>query len=163
MRENIENACYVNHLVAEHRRVHKMLKQTRAAIVRSVQPDNRPSFTNIAAVLNKLRQELSAHFREEEEGGCLEEAVTLCPSLTVEEHRIKAEHSEILAELDGLIGECEREQPTVQNQHAIQVRFDGWYQRLLAHEAAENRLVSQAFGTVANGEDKEDTPLIYEV
>ena len=66
MREDLVNCCYVNHLVAEHRRVHAMLKQVRAEIVRSVQPDNRPTFEGTGAILRRLREELAAHFREEQ-------------------------------------------------------------------------------------------------
>src|SRR5262245_4183309 len=102
MRDDHENRCYINHLVAEHRRVHTMLKQTRAAIVRSVQPDNRPTFVDIVRVLERLRGELAAHFKEEENGGCLDEAVSRCPSLSGEEHRIEGEHGEILTEIERL-------------------------------------------------------------
>ncbi|HEY2415434.1 MAG TPA: hemerythrin domain-containing protein [Pirellulaceae bacterium] len=168
MRDFQENRCYVDHLVAEHSRVHKMLKQTRAAIVRSVQPesvrpDKRPTFAGIGAALRRLKAELAAHFREEESGGCLDEAVSLCPSLSGDEHRIEGEHAEILAGIDGLIGNCQQLPATPQNQHAIQQTFDELYQRLLTHETAENQLMSQAFGTVANGADNAQPALIHDV
>lgn len=155
MYENCECRCYVDHLIAEHRRLHKLLRQMRAAIVRSVQIDSDPSFDELLQILARLRDELEQHFAQEAAGGCLEEAVSRCPRLAPEAQRIEAEHPQILTDLDRLINEAQTLQPTAQNQVAIQREFDSLYQRLRAHEKAENNVLAQGFGVAVNGEENE--------
>jgi len=163
MRDDEESRCYVDHLVAEHRRLHAMLREMRAAIVGSIEPDGDPSFAKVAQVLGKLHGELEHHFAEEEKGGCLDEAVSRCPRLSPEARAIKAEHPEILAEIDRLIEQAAKLQPDHQNQFMIQQAFDRLYQRLCAHEAAENQLLAQGLGTSVNGDGNGRPTLIYDV
>lgn len=163
MRADDEGRCYINHIVAEHKRLHSMLRQMRHAICHSVQPDENPSFARIAEVLARLREELTHHFAEEEAGGCLDEAVSRCPSLSAEAKRIEAEHADILAQLDRLAEQAGSLPPTPQNQVAIQRAFDQLYRLLHQHEAAENRLLAEGFGIAANGEDADYTALIHDV
>lgn len=68
---------YVNHLLAEHRRVHAMLHRARLAIVHGGGPDHDASVADLVLVLRQIRAELAAHFAEEEAGGCLDEAEPL--------------------------------------------------------------------------------------
>lgn len=163
MRTDDECRCYINHIVAQHRRLHAMLREMRDAIVGSVQPDETPSFGRIVRVLVKLREELEQHFAQEEGGGCLDEAVSRCPSLSSEVKRIEAEHPKILAQLDGLIHQAQSLLPTPQNQLALQRAFDQLCRDLQQHETAENRLLAQGFGIQPNGDVTEFTPLIHDV
>jgi hemerythrin len=163
MKNDDECRSYINHIVAQHRRLHTMLRQTRGAITDSVQPDETPSFGRIIRVLAKLRDELEHHFAQEEGGGCLDEAVSLCPSLSSEVKQIEAEHPQILAQLDNLRHEAQYLSPTPQNQIALQRAFDQLYRQLHQHEAAENRLLAQGFGLQPNGDDADYTPLIHDV
>lgn len=163
MRTDDQCLCYVNHIVAQHRRLHFMLRQMRHAIVESVQPDETPSFAAIVRILTQLREELERHFAEEEAGGCLDEAVSRCPSLSAEAKQIEAEHQEILAQIDRLTEQAGTLPPTPQNQFAIQQAFDQLYRRLQKHEAAENRLLAQGFGVQVNGDEADCTALIHDV
>jgi hypothetical protein len=125
----------------------------RSAIVASVQPDETPSFGEIVRILQRLRRELTQHFAEEEGGGCLDEAVSRCPSLSVEYQSIQAEHPQILAQIDALIEQARTSPPTPQNQVAIQGHFARLYKRVQAHEAAENRLLAAGFGRPVTDEE----------
>ena len=147
MRDYNECRCYVDHLVAEHRRLHRIFQHMRAAIVSSVHPGITPSFAEVARMLGKLRDELELHFTDEEEGGCLDEAVPRCPQLAAELKRIEAEHPELLAEVNRLIDQVSRLQPTDQHQLALRKAFDRLYLRLRSHEQAENQLLAEGFGT----------------
>jgi len=131
----------------------------RAAIVSSVQPDVAPSFAEVARILGRLHDELELHFTEEDEGGCLDEAVSRCPWLAPEVKRIEAEHPEILAEVNRLIDEANHLQPTVQHQVAMQQSFDRLYQRIRTHEKAENQLFAQGFGTNVNSVENDQSAL----
>ena len=163
MRDDNDCRTFVNHIAAEHRRLHTMLRQMRSAIIESVQPDETPSFAVIAGILARLRQELKEHFAEEEAGGCLDEAVSRCPGLSAEAKRIEAEHPEILGLIDRLSEQAGSSPPTPQNQLAMQRAFDQLYEQLRAHEAAENKLLAQGFGIQANGDDADYTALIHDV
>lgn len=163
MRDDNESRSYVDHLLAEHRRLHQMLRQMRAAILGSVQPDAAPSFAEVARVLARLHDELEHHFAQEEGGGCLDEAVSLCPRLAAEAKRIEAEHPAIMAEVTRLIDLAKTLQPTARNQMTIQHGFDRLYQWLRSHEKAENELLAQGFGMAVNGDESEQAPLILDV
>jgi hypothetical protein len=152
MRDDQECLAYINHLMAEHRRLNGMLRQMQRAIVESVQPDEAPSFAETGRILARLRQELRQHFAEEDAGGCMDEAVSCCPSLSGDAKKVEAEHPEILAELDALIEKAAALPATVQNQVALQRQFDALRRKLHAHEAAENRILAQGFGRPVNGD-----------
>jgi iron-sulfur cluster repair protein YtfE (RIC family) len=163
VRTDDECHSYINHIVAQHRRLNAMLRQMRNAILESVQPDEKPSFTVIARILGQLREELEHHFAQEEAGGCLDEAVSRCPALSGEVKRIEAEHPEILAKLDNLMHQARSLSPTPQSQVALQQAFDQLHRQLQKHEAAENRLLAQGFGVQPNGGDANYTPLIHDM
>src|SRR6476620_10387949 len=96
MRDYNECQCYVEHLIAEHRRLHRMLRLAQAAIVASGCPDRDATCTDIVRVLRQVREELQHHFAQEESGGCLDEAVSRCPGLSAEVKRIELEHPQLL-------------------------------------------------------------------
>jgi len=152
------NECrpYIDHLLAEHRRLHAMLLQARSAISEGGSPDRADdSFADVVRVLRNVRQELQHHFAEEEAGGCLEQAVSHCPRLSAELRRIEAEHPEMLNEIDRLIAQALDGEQTVENRLALENEFDDLCRQLHAHEAAENNLLRQGFGANVNG-DEED-------
>jgi hemerythrin len=146
-----ECRVYVDHLLAEHRRLHRMLREARIA-VRAGDPGEK-SIDHIVQVLRNVRQELQQHFAEEEAGGCLEEAVSFCPRLSGELRRIEAEHPEMLNEIDRLIAQALDSEPTVDSRLALENAFDELCHQLHAHEAAENELLRQGFGTNVNGHE----------
>src|SRR5690349_5290104 len=105
MRAYDECHCYVNHLIAEHRRLHRMLRLARNAICPPGSSESVPG-TDIVKLLGEVRAELEHHFAEEEGGdGCLEEAVSRCPSLSDDARRIESEHPRLLEDIDRLIAQ----------------------------------------------------------
>src|SRR5262245_37229875 len=105
MREH-ECCSYVEHLIAEHRRIHRMLRLAHHTIIgaQGSQQDAPPAV--VVRVLQQVREELEHHFAQEESGGCLHEAVSRCPPLSAEAHRIEAEHRELLQDVDRLIAQA---------------------------------------------------------
>jgi iron-sulfur cluster repair protein YtfE (RIC family) len=163
MRDDPDCRCYVNHLIAEHRRLHSLLRQLRVAIAHSVGPDEQPSFAGMQRALARLREELEQHFAQEESGGCLDEAVSRCPRLAGEATRIEAEHPQILAEIDRLIAQTQTLPPTHPNQLAAQREFDRLCEQLREHERAENTLLAQGFGVNVNSDESGHTALTMDV
>lgn len=153
MRDFRECQPYVDHLLAEHRRLHRMIQQAHAAIVHSGGPDHDASVDDIVRVLRLMREELAHHFVEEEAGGCMDEAVSMCPQLSSEVKRLEAEHAEILAAIDAIIAQALDLDQSIQKRVAFEHAFDDLCKQLHAHEAAENAVLRQGFGTNLNGED----------
>jgi len=119
MRDYNECQAYINHLLAEHRRLHTLLRLASAAINQSGDPHRDASPVDMAKILRHAREELQHHFAEEEGGGCLNEAVSRCPSLSPEAKRIEAEHPGLLYEIDRLITLAEGGAQTVESQVAV--------------------------------------------
>jgi hypothetical protein len=163
MRDYEECRPYIDHLLAEHRRLHRLIQQTRDMIVQSGGPDGDSSYADVAKVLRNLRSELEQHFAEEEAGGCLEEAVSRCPRLSQDARRVEAEHPELLAEVDRLIVEASDCDCHVESRIALQRDFDNLCHELHAHESAENELLKQGFGTNVNGDENGQPTLILDV
>jgi hypothetical protein len=162
MREYNECRCHVEHLITEHRRLHRMLRLARAAIVGSGGPDGDTTCADIVRILRQVREELAHHFVEEEAGGCLDEAVSRCSSLWAEARRIEAEHPHVLDDLDRLIAQaldCDR---SVEKQVALKRGFDELCRQLDAHEAAENVLLRNCLGANVNGDEREQPTLIFD-
>ena len=143
-----QNGCriYVEDLLAEHRRLHKMLRLARAAILQSGGPDRDATAADIVRVLRRIQAELVRHFAEEEGGGCLEEAVSRCPRLSTQARRIEAEHPDLLRGIDDLISQLSGGELNPQDRMAMERAFLDLCDRLHTHEAAENDLLRQGFG-----------------
>lgn len=153
MRSYEECRCYVEHLIAEHRRLHKMLRLARAAILARGGPDRDAIRADVVQVLRQVRDELKHHFDEEEGGGCLDEAVSNSPSLSAEARRIEAEHPQLLNNVDRLIAQALDCDQSVEKHVALGREFDELCRRLDAHEAAENILLRKGFGTNVSGSE----------
>jgi hypothetical protein len=158
-----ECRCYVEHFIAEHRRLHRMLCLARSAIVASGGPDRDSTAADIVRVIRQVRDELEHHFAQEEGGGCLDEAVSLCPSLSAEARRIEAEHPQLLTRVDALIADALDYDQSPEKQLALGREFEELCRQLEAHEAAENALLRKAFGEAMNGAVNAQPTLTYDV
>jgi len=163
MRDYNECRFYVEHLIREHRRLHRMLRLARAAIVGTGGPDGDTTFADIVRILRQVREELAHHFAEEEAGGCLDEAVSQCPSLSAEARRIEAEHPQLLDSVDRLIAQALDCDQSFEKQVALKRGFDELCRQLVAHETAENVLLRKGFGANVNGDENGQPTLIYDV
>ena len=88
---------YVEHLLAEHRRLDQLIRNALATLPAWEEAESATFLPGMIAGLAAIRAELVHHFREEEAGGCLEEAVARCPGLSAEVADTQAEHAMLLA------------------------------------------------------------------
>ncbi len=148
MTDNFEDyRGYVTHLRQEHRRLADCLHRIEQQwLLLDRHPDPAAYMKQISDSLRALRAELAHHFVEEETGGCLEEAVTHQPSLSHEVTRLEHEHPALLAQMDRLIEKLELPNRPAGVRREIETEFQAFTQSLLAHEAAEDRVVEQSFG-----------------
>jgi len=163
MLNNEECRCYVEHLIAEHRRIHRMLRLARTTIVASGGPDGDATGADVARVLRQVRGELEHHFAQEESGGCLDEVVSRCPSLSAEARRIEAEHPQLLDSVDRLIAQAMDGDQSVEKRVALWRGFDELCRQLDAHETAENAMLRKGFGADVNVGENPKPTLIYDV
>jgi hypothetical protein len=145
---------YVDHMLAEHRRLDHLVRRTMASIPGWEETDAAGWLPRMQAGLAEIRAELAHHFRKEEEGGCLEEAVARCPQLSADVGHIEAEHRDLLAGLDDLIDRCRTLGATTATQaQALDAELRGLVRRLRAHEALENRVMQRGFNVSLSDQD----------
>jgi Hemerythrin HHE cation binding domain len=141
--------AYVEHLQHEHGRLHRLLLEIGhevAAASGACQPAD--VIAHLEQRLTDLRRQLQTHFAEEESGGCLEEAVTRCPSLSEDCKAILAEHPLLDKVLEQLLAQARDKSVSGAD---LQRDYGTFAKKLHEHEAAENRLLQMAFG--AEGAD----------
>jgi hypothetical protein len=144
---------YVDHMLAEHRRLDQLVRRTLGSIPGWEEADT-GWLPRMRAGLEEIRTELAHHFRKEEEGGCLEEAVARCPQLSADVGHIEAEHRELLASLDDLIDRCRKLGATTAAQaNALDAELRRVVHKLRAHEALENRVMQRGFNVSLCDED----------
>lgn len=141
-----ECKAYVDYLLAEHRRLHRLLLHARKVIAGSVDAAEDEWRRGVIKVLRDLRATLQCHFAEEEEGGCLDEAVSFRPSLAGDLKRVEEEHPQLLAEVDRLIAQVADGASTPAEHVALAAAFDELCRDLHTHEAAENEILRRGFG-----------------
>jgi hypothetical protein len=142
---------YVEHLVAEHRRLDELIQRTLADLPDWELVDAADWQPRLIENLTAVRQAMARHFREEEEGGCLEEAVAHCPSLSTDVLHLEAEHGRLLADIDDLILRAERlQQPTTRDAHVLGQELRTVVRALVAHEANEDRVIERGFVRTVN-------------
>ena len=153
MREHDECRSHVEHLIAEHRRIHRMLRLAHHTIIGAQGSEQDAAPAVVVRVLQQVREELEHHFAQEEGGGCLHEAVSRCPPLSAEAQRIEAEHPELLQDVDRLIAQVLDTDQSLQKRIALELAFDELCRQLDAHEAAENALLRKGFSITMDSAD----------
>ena len=142
---NVENhRGGAEHLVAEHRRLHRLMAQAHTAIVAYNGPDHDATSADVVRVLRQVREELARHFAQEEADGFLKKAASCSPELAVEARRIEDEHPRLLDTADALIAQAMDSDQSVQKRVALELAFDDLRHHLDSHELAENALLRQS-------------------
>jgi hypothetical protein len=107
-------------------------------------PDAQPGLRErLETCVTDLCGQLTAHFAEEETGGCLEEAVTRCPSVAGDIKPIMEEHPLLDQLLRTLLAQISDPAATPAD---LQASWQAFYGKIHAHEAAETRILRMAFG-----------------
>jgi hypothetical protein len=128
--------------IAEHRELRQILERIEAAVQEIVDPASPKLIQRLTQELEGLAKHLSEHFRQEEAGGYLEEAVTRLPRLASLVDSLERQHPPLEKQLSVLIG-CAR---AAQDIGTLKRMFESFCTTLLAHEAAEDRVLEEAFG-----------------
>jgi hypothetical protein len=159
MNADTHRFAYVDHMRAEHRRLEQLLRRTLAALPAWEEADDTQWLPRMVKGLEAIRDELAHHFHDEEEGGCLEEAVARCPALSPEVRQVEREHDDLLAHLDELILRCRSAAaPTPDQARALDQEFRQIVRELKLHEAQEDRIMQRGFNVCVNSDAIEPRP-----
>ena len=140
---------YVDHLRAEHRQLHAEVRRIKNVFFAERTKSDRLS--EVKLELSALADELRKHFAEEEDGGCLEEAISRCPSVAAEADALQRQHPGLLANLQQVTAALSAP-PQAVSLADVEAKFDDFTRQLMTHEAAENKVMQRAFGVTVNGE-----------
>jgi hemerythrin-like domain-containing protein len=148
---------FVEHLRGEHARLNAELRAVQEALAEFISaPRNTADAGAVAARLVRLRDELDRHYAEEEAGGCLEEAVSRCPSLGADVQRLVKEHPVLRRQMDELVAKAQRLSQTPQQFDEVARDFAALTAWLHRHESEENRILLYGFGAQGMDEFTED-------
>lgn len=137
---------YLQRVLAEHDELHGAFEgivQELAAIV--AEHATADDVRRVRAKLESLLAQLEKHFRQEEEGGYLEEAMCRAPELRETADKLQVQHGEFCRAVDELIAGTERPEPPAAAWRRLNTQFAALAKRLAAHEDAENALLERAF------------------
>ena len=133
-------------LNAEHRTMTRMVREAdRRLHACEATGWARPAVDEWAEALTTLLQHVEHHFAQEEDGGYMEEALTLVPRFAPQEPRLMTEDAELLTGLVTLLGKLRRAAYDAAALGDVAVRYRHLRQRLLDHERAENEVLAHAF------------------
>jgi hypothetical protein len=133
----------MGHLLAQHRELHDLLVETRAAFLGS--PGGPPAVATARDRLTALRDYLARHFAQEEEGGYLEESLARLPRLSGAVREVLAEHPGLLGELDGLLERLAARDSEGEAWRQAGRDFEAFASHLLAHERNENAVLEEGY------------------
>ncbi|MFI4873845.1 MAG: hemerythrin domain-containing protein [Blastopirellula sp. JB062] len=144
---NCSDEGFRRHVCEEHRQIDSELNRLFACCLGDRHGcDQQYDWDKLRERLLSLRQLMVTHFHEEEEGSCLDEAVSRRTTLAGEARAIEREHPELLTELDGLIQWINDEPPLETTLQIARTRFKTFAENLRRHEQRENALIRQGLG-----------------
>lgn len=149
MNGNDDSRTYVEHLRNEHVHIDQALLELQHLFSQTVESKESDPALVLLAKLKKLRDELQKHFRQEEEGGCMEEARSRVPCLSEDVQTLQAEHAGFLATLDTMIAKAELIAAQAASIQELQAAFSDFLHQLHKHESEENRILLFGFGSSA--------------
>jgi iron-sulfur cluster repair protein YtfE (RIC family) len=154
MPDHDEKFVYVEHMIAQHRRLDQLLRRA-VSLALPFDAKTEEWLPRLTAGLAAIRCELAQHFGEEDGGGCLEEAMARCPAIAPEVRRLVGEHEELLERLDDLVARCQTAScPTECQVQAIEQELRLVVGELRRHEALECRVVERGFAVSLEDADE---------
>ncbi|MGD9854907.1 MAG: hemerythrin domain-containing protein [Planctomycetaceae bacterium] len=103
----------------------------------------KPHFGEMGGRLAKFRDRLAVHFADEEREGLLSLVMEGDRDVVLRIARLRDEHGELLAVLDGLIGRLRCAEPAFDCWGAARDEFEEFLDRLNLHEDAEDQLIEE--------------------
>jgi hemerythrin-like domain-containing protein len=136
----------VDALAKAHRALRKALRKLEDALHSPQEID--PAETSRR--LERMRKQLTDHFRLEEENGYMTAVLEREPHLERTVEHLRDEHHQLADTLSRLIEEAKK---IDQLDDGLREHIRAWLERIRQHEARENRLVQDVFNLDIDAED----------
>lgn len=144
---------FLRHLSSEHQAIDHELKVVEGAFERSDSTHSTEEFSKLLATcMLRLKEVLHKHFCEEEDIGCLEEAVARTPNLSHQATLLGQEHGKIMADLNRLIEAVEHEPEEDEKLIELKKAFDYFVDMVKLYESNESLLVRRGLNAVLDEE-----------
>lgn len=139
----------LGHVLCEHRDLHAAIAAVRS-LLREPEPPGAERAERLEEEVDRLRDHVACHFRQEEHGGFMEESAVRLPRLSRRVRQVLAEHPSLLAELDGLVAESRalagaRPEDVPKRWPTVSSTFEAFAHRLVEHERQENAVVQEGY------------------
>ncbi len=138
--------AYVTAFGAEHHELRRLVHALDQAL-RKERPWSRGAATKAVELLAELHAHLEHHFAQEEEGGYLEEALTLAPRFSTEAAELLRQHPQMLDKMRLVRKTADRAVRERAAWPQLKQELHELIKGLTAHEGSENKIVQQAFNT----------------
>ena len=124
----------------EHHELERLYASIRATLAA-----RRGDLEVVRSLFARLAERVKEHFASEETGGYFDEIIEIAPRLSGEADRLQHEHAELLEVAEQLADNIRHAQNSPIWWKAIRFDFESFIRRCEEHEAAENRLVQDAY------------------
>lgn len=138
--------AFITAFGAEHREMRRHIANLQHAL-HDDQPWSLASAREVHEALIALKKHLHHHFAQEEAGGYMEEALLLAPHLTSEAGRLLRQHPAMTTGMNRVLDKSADALTDAGVWNELRQMVSELVHDLVAHEAAENRLVQRAFNT----------------
>ena len=136
---------FLVHLRDEHRELRELVRDIQLRLGLGDSEPGPNAMAHLMEGLVDLHTRLKRHFAEEEDGGCMEEAVSRRPALSAQVRELEIQHPALLRQLEGIIERARAAGQSVNVRQAVDSDSHAFAKALLVHEAQENRLLQLAF------------------
>jgi iron-sulfur cluster repair protein YtfE (RIC family) len=151
-RDDETRQAYVTQLRHEHERLEERLLQIEHLWAPPHGPPaSRDQLLELLAQLELLLAQLDHHFREEDEGGCLEEAASRDPKLCHRVNCLEHDHPGLLAELETLVSGVRTLTQPRPNVDELRRGYMEFARALREHEHTEDQILAEGFRNGDNG------------
>ena len=130
---------YLRKMDREHAQLAQKLEELSEALV------DRKNIDLLAHRLSTTRDEVSAHFKLEEEGGYLDDAVSYAPQWIGQGQRLLDQHAELLGRIETLLKMVTSKAGRKPNWDEIEQQGHEFVSLLIEHEKEESTLIQEAY------------------
>jgi len=134
------HAATMRHAFEEHTRLTELLERIQHTLA---SPQADPA--HVAEMFQELGAQLLAHFDQEEHGGYFTEVTERAPHLRSRASALEQEHADLAARLVALKQAAAMKNAEALGWQRLQQEFAGFFESFRVHEAAENKLLQEAY------------------
>lgn len=137
---------YVHGVRADHAELETIDRALRASLDAGERAQWKPEATlEILKQLESMSQHLERHFANEEAGGYMEEALALAPRFSSQAAQLLKQHAHLNQSFAQLLSAAQRVKDSPESWSCLTQQIVELLKKLEAHEAAENRIMQEAF------------------